>query len=284
MHNSNFVAVTPQGRRHRCLIGNHERSGNSVTEREIVRLSIARCAIYISPAMKSAALSLCFARTLMAYAQAESWGVSGTWELVSTIGSGPQRTRWHSAATTSGCMYLVGSQGYANATFQLDTATNVWLTMPSLPTGVLAPAILSYGGLLVLIGGENSFGVTDQVLLISTTNSTGGWRDAAIPGGSYAARVGHKVLLFGGIAYALGGRDDNDVYYNDLWGIDLNSLLLNTPQANGSPASWVQILPSGSPGMLAPRSAFSWDVYGHTTVRKYCHGVHFVSVACVAPP
>ena len=48
--------------------------------------------------------------------------------------------------------------------------------------------------MLVMVGGESTFGASDEVLVLSTTNNTGGWRDARVPGGSsFGPRIGHRV-------------------------------------------------------------------------------------------
>ena len=196
------------------------------------------------------------------------WGVSGRWEQVATTGPSPQGSRWHSAATTAGCLFITGGAGAAgNATFQLDTQSNAWTQYPTLPAGFLAPAVSAFGGMLVLFGGENSFGATDSQLLISTTNYSGGWRDGSIPGSSFGARNGHKVVIFGGNAYLTGGWNGAaGAYFNDLYGLDLNSYLLSTSTLNGQVPGWVQIFANNAPGAMTPRSAFSWDVYSNTLV------------------
>ena len=54
-------------------------------------------------------------------AAAESWGTTGSWELVAAIGSGPQGSQWHATAATGGCVYVTGGRpgGGGNATFQV---------------------------------------------------------------------------------------------------------------------------------------------------------------------
>jgi hypothetical protein len=53
------------------------------------------------------------------------------------------------------------------------------------------------------------------------------------------------------------------VYFNDLWGLDLASLLLGTRQADGAPVGWVELLPNNASGSMIPaRSSFSWDAVG----------------------
>ena len=79
--------------------------------------------------------------------------------------------------------------------------------------------------------------------------------------------MGHKAIVYGGILYVLGGYDPNGrTYFNDLYGLDLNSYLLGSTQLNGQPPQWVQLLNNGAAGMISVRGAFSWDVYGHTTI------------------
>ena len=196
-----------------------------------------------------------------ASAQSAVWGVAGAWELVPATGSGPQGSRWHSAASTGGCVFVTGGAGAAgNATFQLDVASFVWTQLPSLPQAFLAPAVISFGGMLLMVGGETGFGASDEMLLLSTTNSSGGWFSSTIPGSTCGPRHGHKAVALGGNLYLLGGWDGTS-YFNDVHALDLNSYLLNTPMLNGSPPAWICLVPNGAPGMLPARSAFSLDVY-----------------------
>ena len=78
-------------------------------------------------------------------------------------------------------------------------------------------------------------------------------------------RNGHRVVAIGGLLYLMGGWD-GAVYFNDLWGIDLASLLMGTSQTDGSAASWVELLPNNASGMVPARSSFSWDSVGGTTL------------------
>jgi len=198
--------------------------------------------------------------------RAQVWGLTGAWENVATTGAGPQGSRWHSAATTAGSLYVTGGAGAAgNATFQLDCATFSWTQLPPLPQAYLAPALLAYGGLLLQVGGETGFGASDELLLLSTTNSSGGWFPGAIPGATFGARNGHRAVAFGGNLYGMGGWDGQS-YFNDVFGLDLNSYLLSTPTLNGGVAGWTPLVANGAPGMFPARSAFTLDVYSAALV------------------
>ena len=85
-----------------------------------------------------------------------------------------------------------------------------------------------------------------------------------ISGPTCGVRNGHRTVALGGLLYLLGGWDGTE-YFNDLWGLDIASLLLGTSQADGAPVSWVQLLPNNASGMLPARSSFSWDAVGGTT-------------------
>lgn len=67
------------------------------------------------------------ASAVAAAAAQETWGTTGSWELLASVGAGPQLSRWHAAATTGGCVYITGGQtrasgGTGNATFQVRGA------------------------------------------------------------------------------------------------------------------------------------------------------------------
>ena len=212
----------------------------------------------------SAALSL-----LLPAARAQPspvWGLNGAWEAVAATGVGPQGSRWHSAATTAGSLFVTGGTGAAgNATFQLDCATFAWTQLPPLPQAYLAPALIAFGGLLLQVGGETGFGASDEMLLLSTTNSNGGWLAGAIPGATFGPRNGHRVVAFGGNLYGMGGWNGL-MYFNDVFGLDLNSFILNSTTASGAVAAWTPIVPNGAAGMWPARSAFSLDVYSASLV------------------
>jgi hypothetical protein len=193
-------------------------------------------------------------------------------------------------------MYVTGGTGVAgNATFQYDTNDMEWTQLPDLPDNYLAPATVAYGGLLVMLGGQGSFGRSDEVLFMvrtkndrevwhelhtwaashfvpcafpivpqSTTNSSGGWQVAPLSGTSFGVRNGHRAMTLGGLLFVLGGWDGT-TYFNDLWGLDLASLLLASSQLDGAAPSWVQLLPNGAQGMISARSSFSWDAVGGAT-------------------
>ena len=194
------------------------------------------------------------------------WGLAGAWEAVAATGVGPQGSRWHSATTTAGSLYITGGAGAAgNATFELDCASFTWTQLPPLPQAYLAPALIAFGGMLLQVGGETGFGASDELLLLSTTNSSGGWFPSEIPGASFGARNGHRAVAFGGNLYGMGGWD-GQTYFNDVFGLDLNSFLLNTTTANGAVAAWTPIVSNGAAGMWPARSAFSLDVYSAAIV------------------
>lgn len=106
-------------------------------------------------------------------------------------------------------------------------------------------------------------------LLQSTTNSSAGWQKASLAGPSCGVRNGHRALALGGVLYMLGGWD-GAVYFNDLWALDLTSLLLlgsgGGGGGGGGAVGWVQLLPQSAPGMISPRSSFSWDAVGGLTL------------------
>lgn len=90
----------------------------------------------------------------------------------------------------------------------------------------------------------------------STTNPTALWQVAPLSGPSFGVRNGHRAVALGGIVYILGGWDGT-TYFNDLWGLDLTSLV------QGTTTSWVELLPNNaSTDMIAARSSFSWDAIG----------------------
>ena len=99
-------------------------------------------------------LSLSVGALFLGGACAQDWGTTGSWELVAATGSGPQRARWHSAATTGGAIYITGGSDTSsnNATFQFDTSTNSWTQLPDLPSGFLSPSVVTFGGMLMMFG------------------------------------------------------------------------------------------------------------------------------------
>ena len=210
---------------------------------------------------RAAALLLVAAAAFASGARAAP--ISGSWERLAPAGAGPVATRWASAAAVGGCLIVTGGSGAGgNATLSLDTVALAWSPLPPLPDAVLAPATLPWGGLLALFGGEGAAaGRSDTTLLLSTTNSSGGWLATALPDGAFGARNGHRAVGVGGFAFVMGGWNGS-VYFNDLWGADFASLVLGTTQADGSPPAWVPLAPSGAPGAPPPRSGFSWDVLG----------------------
>ena len=218
------------------------------------------------------------------------------WDLLLPVNVGPLSNRWSAAASDGSCMFVTGGTGAAgNATFQFDPNAMEWTQLPDLPDSYLAPATVAFGGILVMIGGQGSFGRSDDVLVLvrggqaqsrivsaylrprpflpllqSTTNSSAGWQQASLAGPSCGVRNGHRALALGGVLYLLGGWD-GAVYFNDLWALDLTSLLLLGPGGGGGgggggSVGWVQLLPQNAPGMISPRSSFSWDAVGGLTL------------------
>lgn len=89
------------------------------------------------------------------------------WTLLLPVNVGPLSNRWSAAATAGSCMYVTGGTGAAgNATFQFDSNAMEWTQLADLPDSYLAPATVAFGGLLVMIGGQGSFGRSDDVLTL----------------------------------------------------------------------------------------------------------------------
>lgn len=78
---------------------------------------------------------------------------------------------------------------------------------PSLPpaqAGYQAPGAVVNGGWLLLTGGANSFGASNQFLGLPVDNTATGWRSFSVPNAP-SARNGHRLVSWGGILYMFGG-------------------------------------------------------------------------------
>lgn len=160
-----------------------------------------------------------------------------------------------------------------NATFFYYPVSNTWTQYPDLPVSFVAPDICSVGGYLNLFGGSGSFGFSNLLLAISTTNPSAGWLQVPI-NNAPSGRDGHRLVGFGGVMYLFGGWDSTIGYYNDVWALDVPGLF----NASGPQPGWVQVTANGTAALPPPRDGFSWDNYGSSVVLfgGFSHNVNAV--------
>jgi len=180
-------------------------------------------------------------------------------------------------------------------TSHADPVANTWTQYPDLPMTFEAPDIVIAGGFINLFGGMGSFGASNVLLALSTTNPWSGWFEVQI---DYAPspRAGHRMVGFGGIIYSdwrvgrvklfagllqrcVGaGRSKVRAKHVELlpqsYVISLRPLVQALRPV--SPCAGLGAGHSERDGRpAAPRDVFSWDVHGYDLVMfgGFYHGV-----------
>ena len=174
----------------------------------------------------------------------------------------------HSAFTEGG-FYVTGNDKQGNLRmWGFDVVKWIWVPYTSTMPNFQAPDLFSFGGYVIAVGGTtDDFGTTLSYISTSVGPTAANWVQATIAGVP-KSHDGHRMIVFGGILYMMGGITASDSTpsvletSNAMWAFDLNSYF---NQPSGTQAlSWFKIQPIGSAGVWSPRVAFSLNVYSAT--------------------
>jgi len=122
--------------------------------------------------------------------------------------------------------------------------------------------MFSIGGAAMIIDEQNP----NAIYAIDTVAPTS-WTKYTLTGAPQT-RIGCRFINFGSYLFLFGGMDDPSIFgpsgvvHNDIWGIDLQNLIMNPTTT----LPWVQLTADNTPGVPTPRIGFTWTAFGAHTV------------------
>lgn len=140
----------------------------------------------------------------------------------------------------------VGTNGPLQDAWRYDLAEGSWTALADLPEPTLRGVAAVREGELVVFGGSTT-GWTDHAWLFKHDDNSDTWEDLGSSGP--APRFKHAGTVRGDILTITGGRNndgESDVFYADLWALDLDSM------------TWTEVETTGGPAGIH-RHAMAWD-------------------------
>jgi len=189
-------------------------------------------------------------------------------------------SRSNKAAFSEGGMYVVGWPTLAQAPTKMwafDVVAWTWtpysmaVPVTAAQADFQAADLFAWGGYVLSLGGGDD-ATNNQLAYISTTQGAGAqWTVAPVTG--LSPHDAHRMVVFGGILYMVGGLTASDaaptdptkrIWSNAMWGLDLATYFAGAGATPQPPMAWSKLQSINAPGMFSPRGAFSIDVYSAT--------------------
>lgn len=137
---------------------------------------------------------------------------------------------WAGGATS------VGTNGPLGDAWRYDLAEGTWTPLADLPEPTLRGVAAVREGELVLFGGSTT-GWSDHAWLFKHDDNSDTWEDLGSSGPS--PRFKHAGTVRDDTLYISGGRNndgESDVFYADLWALDLDAMTWSEVATTGGPA------------------------------------------------
>lgn len=213
--------------------------------------------------------------TLAATTNAQDWGTTGSWTLITPSSASPPGPAYvaHNPTSFDGIVAFSGVDpaSMRNTTWSYDVINNLFIVNPDLPGQVNAAYMFSNGGLELIVDEQNP----NVIYALDTANPGGGWLTFTLTGGP-TTRVGSRFMSWGSILYYFGGIEwpgfgpVTGNIHNDIYAVDLQAIIVG-PTKTGA---WVQVTPDNTANVPTPRIGYSWTGFD----------VHTVIYGGVTPP